>query len=514
MAGFNRILKNLGAMFAGRMLNVVQQVLVPPLFALRYSLAEFGEWGALSSAVGAVTMLNFGVQTYMNQDLAIRYNRGDLGDYRVRQSTSLRLLLGGIFTAAALGLVVFLLPLDAWLHLDIGRAATQWTIYLLGCQILCGILLGYFGGIFMGVALAHRGAHWNNSQSFLGSLALLVGILLHLPFPLLAGLQLVATLLTIVLVLADLRRKAPNLFPTLRHWDGSAVASILKPSGYFGLIELSTFLTFQAPVVLLQRFLGPIAVAGFILMRQVFSMCRQLLAMFTQSMGSEITVLYGRQDWTALSRLYDYSERFIFFLIPLVNTGVLMLAPVIITLWMHHKAELFAPGPYALAAAISMVISLKEHKFQFQFSTNTHEELARVMFGGYIAMIAVACLLVPRLGVSGFLWIWLVVELLQLTFLLRLNVRLFAHYEALEFVYLRRLIAICVPALAAALCLLRRAAGLGMPIQVAISLGSGLLVAAAGWQLFQVRPVLGTIRNQLSRRPRQPDPTPMPEIPN
>ena len=94
MAIFNRILKNLGAMFTGRLLTVVQQVIIPPIFIHRYSTAQFGEWGVLSGAVAALAMLNFGVQTYMNQDLAVRYAKGDLTDYHIRQSTALRLLLG------------------------------------------------------------------------------------------------------------------------------------------------------------------------------------------------------------------------------------------------------------------------------------------------------------------------------------------------------------------------------------------------------------------------------------
>jgi O-antigen/teichoic acid export membrane protein len=504
MAGFTRILKNFGAMFTGRLLSVVQQVIVPPIFAARYLFGQFGEWGVLSGAVAAVGMLNFGVQTYMNQDLAIRYNRGDVADYKVRQSTALRMLLGAIALAVALSLVLFLLPLDRWLRLDIGYRATQWTAYLLLCQVLCNILFGYFAGIFMGVSLAHRGAHWNNVQALLASLSLLLSVALHLPFPVLAGTQLAAMLVSIAGVLIDLRRTAPELFPNLRGWDRSAVATILKPSGFFGLIELSTFLTYQAPLLVLQRFLGPVAVAGFILMRLLFSMCRQILAMFTQSMGAEITTMYGRRDWPALSALYEYSERFIFFLVPLVNTGVLMLAPVIITVWMHKKAELFSPYPYVLAAAISMVISLKEHKFQFQFSTNTHEELAKVMFGSYVTMVLASFALVPRFGVVGFLWIWLLVETLQMAFIVWLNVKLFAHLQAFEFTYLRRLAGISIPALLLALFLLHRTATFHIPLQIAIAIGFGAVVAAIDWQLFGAREVFRKITGQFTRKFAEP----------
>ena len=500
MAVFQRILKNLGAQFTGRLLTIIQQVIIPPIFIHRYSTASFGEWGVLSGAVAALGMLNFGVQTYMNQDLAVRYNRGEAEGHQVRQSTALRLLGGIILSAATLSLAVFALPLDTLLKLDISRHAAQLTAYLLACQVLLNILYGYFTGIFMGVALAHRGAYWSNFQAFLTALGLLLCVSLRLPFPVLAGAQVLTMSISIIAVLIDIRRTAPDLFPNIRHWDSSAVKDILKPSGYFGLITVCTFLTYQAPLVVLQRILGPVAVAGFIVMRLVFSMCRQLLAMFTQSMGAEITNLYARNDWPGLARLYDYSERFVFFMIPVVNTGVLLLSPLLITVWMHKRAELFSPYPYVLSAAISMVISLKEHKYQFQFSTNTHESLARTMFFSYLAMIVVSVGVVHVAGVVGFLWTWLAIETVQVVRIVRLNMELFAGHDAVEFVYLRRLVGICTPALLLSLLILQRSASYPLLWQLGISVVAGLIIAGLSWRLFGMNMVFKKMAGPLARK--------------
>ncbi len=499
MAGFQRILKNLGAMFTGRLLTIIQQVIIPPIFIHRYSTAQFGEWGVLSGAVAALGMLNFGVQTYMNQDLAVRYNRGEAGGYQVRQSTALRLLGSVVLCAMALSLVIFALPIDSMLKLDIGRRATQLTAYLLACQVLLNILFGYFTGIYMGVARAHRGAYWSNFQAFLSALLLLLCVSMRMPFPVLAGVMLFTMCLSIVCVLFDLRRTAPDLFPNIRYWDRSAVKEILRPSGYFGLIAVSTFLTYQAPLIVLQRVLGPVAVAGFIVMRLVFSMCRQMLSIFTQSMGAEITHLFGRDDWTALSRLYDYSERFVFFLIPLVNTGVLLLSPILITVWMHRRAELFSPYPYVLSAAISMVISLKEHKFQFQYSTNTHESLARTMFFSYVTMVVLSIGTVHFAGVAGFLWTWLAVETFQTVRILRLNMELFAH-DPLEFTYLRRLLTLCLVLLMVSLGLLQRTSTYPLLWQMGLAVTAGAIVAGLSWPLFGVGDVVKKMSGQLFRK--------------
>ncbi len=386
------------------------------------------------------------------------------------------------------------------LKLDLGRRTAQLTAYLLAIQVLLNFLNGYFAGIFMGVAMAHRGAYWNNFQALLTALVLLGCVTLHLPFPVLAGVQVITMSVAICAVLIDIRRTSPAIFPSLRYWDRSAVTDILKPSGYFGLLTICQFLTYQAPLIVIQRILGPVAVAGFIVMRLVFSMCRQILAMFTQSMGAEITNLFGRNDWISLSRLYDYSERLIFFLIPVVNVAVLISSPVLITLWMHKRAELFSPYPYVLAAAISMVISLKEHKYQFQFSTNTHEELARVMFLSYIGMIGISIGAVHLFGIVGFLWTWLAVEILQIFQIVRLNMKLFAEVERLELKYLRRLSVLCAGSLLVSFAVLERTSGHSILWQIAVSLLAAAVLTALSWPLFGVGQVLRTMTAQISRK--------------
>ena len=514
MSTLPRILKNLGAILTGRLLSILEQVVLPPIFIYRYGLSGFGEWIVLSGAISALGLLNFGVQTYMNQDLAIRSQRGETEGYRVRQSTALRLLLGIVLLAALLCLSFFAIPFDSLLRLDLSRAAVQTTLYLLALELLLTILFGYLGGIFMGVAQAHRGANWNNAQALLSTLGLLLGVLLHLSFPALAAIQLGSLLVCLAGVLIDLYRTlgrtAPQLFPTLRYWDGTAIPGILHGSAYFGMIMTTTFLAYQAPLLILQRVVGPVAVTGFTLMRTIFSMARQLLSMVTQSMGAEITHLFGNKNWPLLARLYDSSERLVLFLIATVNLGVLMLSPVLITLWVaRHQAQsashtgassLFVVAPYVLSSALSMVISLKEHKFQFQFSTNTHIELARTMFFSYVAMVLVSIGTIHYAGVIGFLWTWLAAETLQLLRLIGMNRRLFAHVQAIETSYILRLAVLCGVGLAAALLLLPRSSALPLLTQTGIAVAAAAVVGVLAWKVFRVHEVYGGIMERFSKR--------------
>jgi O-antigen/teichoic acid export membrane protein len=510
MGTFQRMLKNLGALFGGKLISILQQIVVPAVFISRYGAGGFGEWIALSSSVVVLSTLNFGVNTYMNQDLAMRFQRGETQDYHIRQSTALRIMLAVLLLAGVLMLSFFFIPFDTILRLNISRLAAQSTLYLLAMQVLVMILFGYLSGMFLGVDRAHRGANWNNTKAIANTLGLLTGVVLYAPFPVLAGIQLSMLLLCSAGVLFDIRRTAPQLFPTLRYWQRSAVKDILHGSGYFGLIEMSTFLTYSAPLLIMQRLVGPVAVAAFVLMRTIFSMCRQILAMFTQSMAPEITNLFGRSDWPMLTRLYDYSERIVLFLISVVNLTVLLLSPVLITLWVHKKAaaghphahvsDLFSIYPYVLTSAISIVISLKEHKFQFQFSTNTHVELAKIMFFSYIAMVAVSCGTISYFGVIGFLWTWLAAESLQVVQLVKLNERFFAHVAKLDTIFITRLVSLCLVGLFLAYAALLRTSLLPLIAQAGIAIAAGLIVAAIAWKLFRVKEVYASMLTRFGKR--------------
>jgi O-antigen/teichoic acid export membrane protein len=497
MAVFQRILKVLAALAASNAIALITQLLLPPIFIHRYGTSLYGEWLALSASVAYLSSLNFGIQTFVNQDLTVRYHRNDLTAYHLRQSTALRLLVGIMLTAAVLATVVFALPLQRLIKIGISQHSASLALYFLGLQILAGIPFNYLTGTFMVVGKTHRGYSWMNALRL--SVTLITALLawFRVDFSTLAMSQFLLYPLGILLVLIDLRRTAPEIYPSLRYWDGSAVKEILKPSGHFALIFSCSFLAFQLPVLILQRAVGPVTVVAFTVMRTIFSMARQVLAALTQSMGPEITRLYGLRDWANLSRLYNYSERMIFALIPVVNLGVLLMSPVLLTIWLH-KASLFSFWPFLICAAVSTVMSAKEHKYQFQFSTNTHEQLARMMFSSYLVMAAAAVPAVNHFGLTGFLVDWLVIELLQFFYIVRLNMRLFAHTGNHELQYLFRLAGLSLAGFAGAGFLLWRGIGTTPVGQAATSLALMLALLALAYPLFQLRDVALKLRSRVA----------------
>jgi O-antigen/teichoic acid export membrane protein len=502
-----RILRMLASFFTGQGVSIISQLLVPPFFLSRYAngVEVYGEWVALSAAVTYLGTLNYGIQTFANNQMTIEYNRGDVAQAKALQAGALRLLLLVIGVAAALGLGAFVMPISRWLNLrHVSSAAAALTLYLLIVQVLLNMLFALFANSYMMIGRMHRGANWMIFQRLSATLGLAACAWFRAPFPILALIQLASVLLFMLLVVVDVMRTAPVLTPSLRYGSWRDVKPMLRPSAHFGLLSLSNFLSYQGPVLLIQTVLGPAAVTVFSLARTVFSMGRQALAILSFSLGQEITLLVGQRNWPALKRLYDLSERVVLLLVPIFSVGVLLASPVLFAVWLHRR-NLYDPGLCFIMAAISAVMGIKEHKAQFQASSNEHERLSRFTLAAYAVMLLVAAFLMKPLGIFGFLGPWLGAEIALTIYILRLNMQLFPPDANISMTPLIRLLAVLSAAFGLAWWPVFAAVEWSLPTVVAVAVALMLFISLGSYFAFgldEVRTVLlAKIRQRMPRRP-------------
>lgn len=494
-----RIAKSAGSLVSGQGVNLITQLLLPPIFLRRYGVTGYGEWLTMTAAVGYLSTLNFGLQSFTNNQVAICYNRGELEEARTLQATATMLLLSIVLTAALVTSLVFLLPLDTWLGVKLSRATVDATLYFLGLQVLLRIFMGLIVGTFLVIGVSYRGAHWNNASALATTLATAAMAFGGCSFAWIAAQQVIMVAVFSALAFYDLGRKAPILIPRFRYARPSRSGEILKQSGYFGLLFWANFLVFQLPLILMQRILGPSSVVAFSITRTIYSMSRQALTAMTQALGQEITELYGRHEWDRLFRLYELSERLVLAMIPPVTIGTLLATPVLIAIWLH-KPSLYDPYLCIIMALISGVMGIKEHKYQFQTSTNHHAALARMMLWSYLAMIAAAVPCIHIFGVLGFLISWLITEIVQVLFILHFNRQLFAAMAQLDFRPVYKLFGLMGIAIALGSWFALRAGQRTSLHSSVIALAFVLLLTLASYPLFQLGDVKSYLRDRVIGR--------------
>ena len=483
-----RILQLLFTAFLGQGLTVLTQLLVPPFFLKFYGsgVEVYGEWIALSASVNYLGTLNYGVQTYANNQMTILYARGEIAGAKAVQASAFRLLLLFLAVFASVGLVVFAVPIASLLKLrHVGAHAAGITLYLLILQIGLNMFFSLLTNSYMAVGKLHRGNYIASAQRFVSITAMATAVAMRSSFPVLAALQLASVLMFTLYALIDLRRTEPALAPSLADGSWGEVGRMIRPSGHFGLIAMAGFLTWQGPVIVIQRVLGPSMVTVFALVRVVFQMSRQILSMASSVIGQDITMLVGKADWSELRRLYDLSERIVLFLIPVVSMGSLLMCPFLFQVWLHGKLP-YQPVLCIEMAIVSAVLGLKEHKTQFQSSSNEHEKLSTRILIGYAVMLTASVPIMKTWGVAGFIVTWLTWEILQTAYVVHLNRKLFPEDHSIDNGLLQRFNVFMVIAFALSAFPAMWEAHWPLPLTVLMALGYTAMLAVAAYFTFQM----------------------------
>ncbi|HEX3986238.1 MAG TPA: hypothetical protein VHX13_06445 [Acidobacteriaceae bacterium] len=490
-----RIFKMLAAQGAGIGVLLLTQFLLPPIFLHSYGVSGYGEWLVLSAAISYLSTLNFGVTTYASNQLTILRQQNDLEQYRRLQASTLSIIAALIAGGTVICVVVALLPLNRLLDLHgISRAEAGLTALFFGLQMMAQILGGYYNNLFMVVQETHRGTMWWNARRLGATLAAAALAIFHQSFAIIAFGQFVAVLLIAILALVDLKVRMKGMPLGFAGADWVTAKSTLKPSGMFALVYMQTFLLFQAPVILLQWLLGPEIVVLFTISRTVLSTARQFLSTITSAIAPEITFSFGGGDMKKLLDIFHYSERLVFSLIPVANLGALLFSPLLLDIWLH-KPALFETYTYALMALVSAVMSMREHKQYFQYSTNVHYRLALIVFWGNLAMISVSIPTTYWFGLHGFMITWLVSEAAQMGLLYRENKKLFGDDASITLMPAFKLVlflACCLP-----LCLLLVDYGRTHSLVVSglLATGGTALIFAASYLVFG----LNVVRRRFAR---------------
>jgi membrane protein YqaA with SNARE-associated domain len=172
-----RILKLLAAFLTGQGVSIVIQLVVPPLFLHRYAhgMELYGEWIALTAAISYIGTLNYGIQNYANNQMAIHYNRGERQKAQTVQASALRLIL---IVVVALGLVAvasLFLPLAGWIGVRfVSSREASLTVFYILLQLISGFPFSLLTNSYMVIGQQHRGQNWQNAQRMVAAMGLSV----------------------------------------------------------------------------------------------------------------------------------------------------------------------------------------------------------------------------------------------------------------------------------------------------------------------------------------------------
>jgi O-antigen/teichoic acid export membrane protein len=399
-----RLIHGTGAGTVAYGLGIVSNLLLLPLYLRFWSVARYGEWMALYSAVNYLANLDFGVTFAAVNAATIAYASDDWQTFKRVQGTAWTASLaiagvGGVLVAA-LSLCNFF-HLNRWLGLtQLGQREARLVFCGLAFSLLADIPGRQLIAVYIAIGEFAKYQWAWNGFSLLLCVATAVALIMGAGPESLAMVMVATTLLTIAIAFWMLQRKDPRLIPRLRDFDWMTARRLAAPTGQIGISMIASALTVQGPVVVLSRMLGGPAVALFTTTRTVTNMVRGTVILLRAPIRPELAAASAQLNRDALHRLFRLA-------VSIDTIAAITLSAVVwsggewfIRFWSHGRIH---TDPMLLH--LLLVVVVLEGFLQVLASpgwaTNRIKALSVALLAAAVISIVLTALLVGRFGPSA-----------------------------------------------------------------------------------------------------------------
>lgn len=398
-----RLARAIGANFLRVVLNQVGNVLLVPLFLHSWGSAVYGEWLVLWAAVGSLTLLDLGMQTYVVNRMCQAHAQGRLDDLHRDLHSSLRvyLVVVGVGLLAML-VAVTTLPLDQLLNLrETDRTAAALTLMFLSLNtVLVSIPVGLIAGLYRASGAYTRGQMIGNGLH-LTQLVLTASLLmLELPMTALAASRFLMDLGGTGLILWELRRFRPEIEIGVRRGTLSHGWSLMGPGLLFFVMSIAALLNVQGTLLVLNGFLSAVAVAQFSTTRTLANLIAQSGNTISAALWPEVTAAEARGE-------VEHLRRFCLSLVKL-NVSLAVLAALLLRVVGPDFYRVWTQRQLNFDSTLLDIFLLQVVLMAFWSSSglvllasNRQGAYAWWTLGNAIVTIALSFLLAPRWGAAG-----------------------------------------------------------------------------------------------------------------
>jgi O-antigen/teichoic acid export membrane protein len=398
-----RLLHGAGAGAFSYGLSIVSNLLLLPLYLRFWSVAVYGEWMALYSAVNYLANLDFGLTFASINSATIAYARGDIRSFKRVQGTTwtISVLIASIGILAVVALSVAYFHMNEWLGL---RVMAESEARIVFCCLAISFLIGIPGRQLIAVYIAigeFPRYQWFSNALALFSLALTASALaLGAPPRTVAVVIVSSGVLGILVSMGLLYRRDPRLIPRFRDANWETARTLASPTGQVGLALLATALTLQGPVIILSRALGGPAVALFTTTRTVANVIHGTVLLVRAPLRPELAAASADPSKDSLRRLFRIA-------VSIETVASISLAaalwPVggwLISVWSHHR---ITPDPRLLhyLLALAVLDAFLQVLASTGWATNKIQGVSIGQMVSAITSIALAVVLVGRFGPSA-----------------------------------------------------------------------------------------------------------------
>ncbi|MBI4634974.1 MAG: polysaccharide biosynthesis C-terminal domain-containing protein [Candidatus Rokubacteria bacterium] len=363
----------------------------------------YGEWLALSAAIGYLALLDLGMQTYVVNRMCQAYARGRLDELHRDLHSAIEIFAAvAVVGLAAVTAFVALAPVGRLFNLQrTSPHVAGLSLVLLGMNVvLNSIPMGLVGGLYRATGAYARGQMIGNGLRLVQFVVTAAVVWLWTSVATLAAGWVAMNTVGIVLILSDLRRFRPEVRLDLSAGSWRHGARLVGPALLFLLFGIASAMNLQGMVLVVNSFLGAVAVVQFVTIRTVANVVPQGIGIVNSALWPEITVVDARGERERLVRLSQWLVKANVSVAVLAALLIRFVGPDLYRLWTGRQV-VFEPRVLDLFLIQVVLMAIWNASGLPLLAINRQHAYAWLMLVNSVVSIGLALALVRSFGLIG-----------------------------------------------------------------------------------------------------------------
>lgn len=420
-----RLIKTFGVSVFGQVITAVIQIISVPIFLKYWGVNLYGEWLILSSISTYLTMSDIGFANVAANEMTILVSQGERDKaLDVFQSTWLFISGTSFIITCIVCSGVWFCPIEHLLNLKLqSHSDAALILSLLTLNVWVNLQSGLVSAGFRSEGQFARAYLLYNFQRIASFLAISITVILGGTPLECAFAMVVASIFFVSARSIDLKRCYPWIRYGYKYSKMKTIIRLVKPAVAFMSFPMGDALNQQGLITLIGVILGSNSVVIFSTLRTLTRLAWQMINIINISIGPEISMAYGTQNYSLLRKLHRRSCQASFFFAFGMVLFLIFFGQWILFRWTTGSI-VFNPIVFYTLLLTIITNSFWNTSSIVALSTNLHQKIASLYIISNILCLAFSFLLMQILGLNGAAASMLVIDLLMLSFVLKLSMQI------------------------------------------------------------------------------------------
>lgn len=387
------IRKNILANFYGIGINLLNQIILVPLYIVYWGNNLYSDWIIISTLTVIFSMSDIGLNSVIQNRFSMKYSEGNIEECKSLLANNL-LIVTAIFVIALLLTLGYMISFNIIETMGL-RSMEQGEANVIFLLLICRVFLGMYSGIENAVYranhLASRAVYIDQTCMLCTVVITIVCLCLHVKIVYMCIGFCIPYIVLLIIKRSDARKYFPHKV-SITDINMKLLKSLFVPSVSFMSFPLGNAIVLQGYTLVVNRYFGSDSVVLFNTTRTMCNFIKTFLGTIQNSVWPEYSIAYGNSNYRHMRNLHRKTLHITIVCTIVICSLLLIFGPLLYRIWTHGEVYF----QYPLMCAF-LIVTFFEMIWTSSgvtlMATNNHVQLGFVYMSGALISIITGIIL-------------------------------------------------------------------------------------------------------------------------